>query len=238
MTISGLAEYTSDALALIGCAALIAGYQLHLHKLARRNPSAVLRSVATTARTAWVESMMADSSSAPSVNNGILAVQTLRNSTMAASFMASTSILLMVGVLTLTSQGPALKESWHYLNLSGALSQELWMFKVLSLLLLLFFAFFSFTNNIRILNHVGYMINIHNDPGKSSFSPRQIAGELNRGGHFYSIGMRAFYYLVPLVFWLFGPLYMVGATLILVGFMLPRIDKTPKQFSAKSVPLQ
>jgi len=31
------------------------------------------------------------------------------------------------------------------------------------------------------------------------------------------------------VFCLFGPLYMIIATLVLVLFMLPRIDKTPPQ---------
>lgn len=229
MNASGLAEYANDAIALVGCASLIAGYQVYLNRLARRNPAAVLSSMAIAARTAWVDTIMADNTKPPGANNGVLAIQTLRNSTMAATFLASTSILLMVGVLTLSSQGPALKAAWHYLNLAGALSQELWMLKLLSLLLLLFFSFFSFINTIRVLNHVGYMINIQDGPGRESFSPHMIASELNRGGRYFSLGVRAFYYLVPLVFWLFGPLFMVGATIILVGFMLPRIDKTPSQ---------
>ena len=109
------------------------------------------------------------------------------------------------------------------------------MIKLLSLLLLLFFAFFSFTNAIRIFNHVGYMINVqHGINGrdgtrKTPFTPGQIASELNRGGRYYSLGTHSYYYLIPLVFWLFGPLYMIISTLVLVLFMLPRIDKTPPQ---------
>ena len=218
-----LAAHATDAIALALVIALIAGYYVYLKRLARRNASAVLSSLAAVERTAWVETMMADR------GNGILAIQTLRNSTMAATFLASTSILLMVGVLTLSGQGPALKNTWHYLNIAGNLGPELWMIKLLTLLLLLFFAFFCFSNAIRIFNHVGYMINVLDGPGRLHLAPRQIASELNRGGRYYSLGTRSFYLLIPFVFWLFGPIYMVISTLVLVLFMLPRIDKTPAQ---------
>lgn len=227
MATAALTEHIVDIIAFAFVIALIAGYHVYLRSLSRRNPYAVLSSVAAINRTAWVETMMSDRS------NGLLAVQTLRNSTMAATFLASTSILLMVGVLTLSGQGPALKTTWHYLNMTGTLSQELWMVKLLILLLLLFFAFFSFANAIRIFNHVGYMINVQESistregPVKSRLSPDQVASELNRGGLNYSLGTRAYYCLTPFVFWLFGPLYMVASALVLVLIMLPRVDKTP-----------
>ena len=70
-------------------------------------------------------------------NNGVLAIQTLRNSTMASTFLASTSILLMVGVMTLSGQASALKTTWHYLNLADSLEPELWMITLLLLVLIL-----------------------------------------------------------------------------------------------------
>ena len=232
MNTAALAEHAADAIALALVIALILAYYAKLRALSRRNPTAVLSSVATIARAAWVETMMADRS------NGVLAIQTLRNSTMAATFLASTSILLMVGVLTLSGQGPELKTTWHYLNITGTLSPELWMVKLLTLLLLLFFAFFSFANAIRIFNHVGYMINVQEgvrtpDGSETTrLSPRQIASELNRGGRYYSLGTRTYYLLTPFVFWLFGPLYMVLSALVLVFIMLPRVDRTPAQMSS------
>jgi uncharacterized membrane protein len=39
--------------------------------------------------------------------------------------------------------------------------------------------------------------------------------------------MRAYYFLVPLVFWLFGPHFMLLATVSLI-FVLYRIDRAPK----------
>ena len=221
MSAGQLTEYANDIVAVAITAMIISIYHLYLSRVARRSPAAVLSSIATVARDAWVESIMANGDS------GLLAIQTLRNSTMAATFLASTAILLMLGVLTLSGQGPGLNESWHYLNVSGSLRPQLWPIKLLTLLLILFFIFFCFSNSIRILNHVGYMITIKSNPEHICFSPKQVSSELNRGGKYFSLGVRAFYYLVPIVFWLFGPLYMVGATSILVGIMLPRIDKTP-----------
>ncbi len=214
-------DYFNDLLAIAVTVAIITMYHFFLRRLARRNPASVLSSVATAARTAWVESIMAESGS------GILAIQTLRNTTLAATFLASTAILLMLGVLTISGQGPGLNESWHYLNITGSLRPELWPVKLLSLLLLLFFAFFCFSNAIRTLNHVGYMITIGSQSKQPRCSTAQVAGELNRGGRYFSLGVRSFYYLVPVVFWLFGPLYMVSATIVLVAVLLPKIDVRP-----------
>lgn len=221
MTLAWLIEYRNDCIAALIVAALIIGYNIYLRILARRNPAAVLSSAATLARIAWVETVMADH------DDALLAVQTLRNSTMAASFLASTAILLMVGALTLTGQAQSLQAAWHFLNVFGTLSPELWLVKLLGLLLLLFYIFFCFTNSMRINNHVAYMVAIRDGPGRQHFSHALVARQLNRGADYFRSGIRAYYYLVPLVFWLFGPIYMVGATVMLVFFLLPRIDKTP-----------
>jgi uncharacterized membrane protein len=39
--------------------------------------------------------------------------------------------------------------------------------------------------------------------------------------------MRAYYFLVPLIFWLFSPVFMVLATVTLV-ILVWRIEKTPR----------
>jgi len=157
----------------------------------------------------------------------ILAVQTLRNSTMAATFLASTAVLLIMGVLTLTAQGGKLGDIWHALNLLGATHATLWLSKLLLLLLDLFTAFFCFSMSIRIYNHVGYMINVPLSLEHKAISPEHVATHLNRGGAYYSIGMRAFYYTVPLVFWLFDPLLMLISTAALLT-LLVRVDRTPQ----------
>jgi uncharacterized membrane protein len=51
-----------------------------------------------------------------------------------------------------------------------------------------------------------------------------VADRLNRAGNMFTIGMRAFFFAVPLVFWLFGPILLVVATVGLV-FALHRLDR-------------
>lgn len=210
----------SDAAAFFLSALLILIYQLYMRRRAARNPAYTVQGVNTIARTAWVENIMRE-------GKDILAVQTLRNSTMAATFLASTAILLIIGVLTLSGQGQELGNAWHALNVGGSTHAQVWMLKLILLLLDFFIAFFSFAMSIRVYNHVGYMINVPLAARRKVISPQHVAHHLNRAGNYYSIGMRAYYYAVPLVFWLFGPLFMLAATLILIP-VLYRLDRAPK----------
>ena len=153
----------------------------------------------------------------------------LSNSTMAATFLASTAILVIIGVLTLSGPGDKLSETWHALNLFGSKRPELWLIKLLLLLLDFLVAFFSFSSAIRVFNHVGYMISLPTagtmaKANPAAVTPPQVAHHLNRAGGYYRVGMRAYYYSVPLIFWLFGPLYMLLATLGLI-IVLRRLDR-------------
>ena len=215
-----LAAYKYDVLSLLLCIFLLALYHYWLGRKEESNPAYTVQAVNRMARTAWVENVMYE-------GKDILAVQTLRNSTMAATFLASTAVLLIIGVLTLSGQGDKLETAWHTLNIFGAKHAELWMTKLLFLIVDLFFAFFSFSMSIRVFNHVGYMINVPLAMSHKAITPRHVATHLNRAGRFYGLGMRAYYFAVPLLFWLFGPHLMLIATIGLV-YVLYRLDRAPK----------
>lgn len=221
---STLTTYSNDLLSFILSAALLIVYYFHLAYKVRKNPSYTVQAVNIIARTAWVETIMKE-------GKDILAVQTLRNSTMAATFLASTAVLLIIGVLTLSGQGDKLENTWHALNILGAKHAELWLGKLLILLLDLFVAFFNFSMAIRVFNHVGYMINVPLALNHKMIRPAHVAIHLNRAGKFYSNGMRAYYFTVPLVFWLFGPHFMLLSTLGLI-VVLYRLDRAPKILAA------
>lgn len=219
-----LTTYGNDLLSFILSTALLIVYHSHLAYKVRKNPSYTVQAVNIIARTAWVETIMKE-------GKDILAVQTLRNSTMAATFLASTAVLLIIGVLTLSGQGDKLENTWHALNILGAKHAELWLGKLLILLLDLFVAFFNFSMAIRVFNHVGYMINVPLALNHKMIRPAHVAIHLNRAGKFYSNGMRAYYFTVPLVFWLFGPHFMLLSTLGLI-VVLYRLDRAPKILAA------
>jgi uncharacterized membrane protein len=212
--------YGADLLSFILCALLLAAYHLFLRRKVKNNPAYTVQAVNAIARTAWVENIMRN-------GKDILGVQTLRNSTMAATFLASTAVLLIMGVLSLSGQGDKLEGTWHTLNAIGAKHTEMWLLKLLVMLLDLFIAFFAFSMSVRIYNHVGYMLNVPLNLNHKSISPAHVAVHLNRAGKFYSIGMRAYYFMVPLVFWLFGPHFMVLATVALIP-ILYHLDRAPK----------
>lgn len=209
-----------DIGAVITSALILAGYQLFLSIKLRADPRYTIQALNIEVRTAWVEQII-------SRRDGILAVQTLRNSTMIATFLASTAMLLIVGVLTLSEQGDKLGSAWHSLSLFGSRDPEWWIFKLLLLLVDLFFAFFAFAVSIRIYNHVGYMINVPVTGESPAVTVAHVASHLNRAGHFYGMGMRAYFYLVPCVFWLFGPLLMLISAAGLVA-VLYNLDRSPK----------
>jgi uncharacterized membrane protein len=216
-----LKSFANDLASFLVSVLLVAAYHIFLRHKIRNDPTYTVQAVNRIARTAWVETIMQDD------KNAVLAVQTLRNSTMAATFLASTAVLMIIGVLTLSEQGEKLEAAWHTLNMVGAINPMLWMVKLILLLLDLFVAFFSFSMAVRVFNHVGYMINVPLGLNHKMITPAHVATHLNRAGHFYSLGMRAYYFLVPLVFWLFGPHFMLAATIGLL-MVLYRIDRAPK----------
>jgi len=217
--------FRNDLAAFAASGILLVAYHRFLAYKVRHKPAYTVQAVNVIARTAWVESIMRDG------KRDVLAIQTLRNSTMAATFLASTAVVLIIGVMTLSGQADKLDSTWHILNIFGAKHAALWQIKLLLMLIDLFFAFFSFSMSIRIFNHVGYMINVPLAMNKKMISPAHVAVHLNRAGYFYSIGMRSYHLVVPLVFWLFGPHFMLASTVGLI-VVLYRLDRAPKLLEA------
>jgi len=216
-----LTTFGNDLAAFAGSVLLLLLYHRFLAFKVKRNPAYTVQSVNVIARTAWVHAIMQDG------KLDVLPVQTLRNSTMAATFLASTSVLLIMGTMSLSGQADKLDSSWHALNVLGAKHAALWQIKLLLILIDLFFAFFCFSMSVRLFNHVGYMINVPPTKSRRIISPAHVAANLNQAGYFFSIGMRSYHFLMPLVFWLFGPHFMLAGTLGLI-LVLYYVDRAPK----------
>lgn len=213
-------NFISDIAGFVISLALIIAYHGYVRYRSSKDSSYTVQSVNNQVRCAWVENIMHR-------RDGILAVQTLRNSMMAATFLASTSVLMIIGALTLSEQGDKLRTTWEMLNVFGTTDPRLWLVKMLVLLVDLLFAFFGFAMAIRLFHHVGYMINAPQNVNLVAADPAHVSAHLNRAGFFYSVGMRAYYYTVPLLFWLFGPLFMLGGTIALV-IALYHLDRMPR----------
>lgn len=211
-----------ELLALAVSLVLIGGYHLYLRIRLARDPNYTVQAVNREARRRWVSHIMGSES------RSVLGVQTLRNSTMAATFLASTAVLLIMGTLSLTGQADKLAATWHALNFGGVMHVGLWITKLLALVADFFVAFFAFSMAIRLFNHVGYQLGVpaQEDGRPAALRPEAVALHLNRAGQYYSVGMRAYYFAVPLVFWLFGPYFLIAASVVLI-LVLFRVDPMP-----------
>lgn len=209
----------ADVAAVAASLLIVAAYYAFLRIKVRADPLYTVHGVNELARTLWVRSVMASQS------RDVMAVQTLRNFVMGASLMASTAALLILGTLTLSGQAEAVSRNWHVMSAYGSASPELWIAKVLALLVDFIVAFFAFAMAVRLANHVGFMINVGTSDVPPALSADAVARRLNRAGNHFAIGLRAFFFAVPLVFWLFGPVFLVLATLGLV-VALHRLDRS------------
>ncbi len=82
-----------------------------------------------------------------------------------------------------------------------------WQFKWLALAADLFFAFFNFTLAIRHFNHVSFLIHLTPETDEI-VTHEMIVRSINDGFLHNSFGMRCYYFTIPLVLWLFSPLFL------------------------------
>ena len=210
---------SADLIALALSALLIAGYYYFLARKVASDPTFTIHAVNRLARRLWVLHVMQNPS------KDVMAVQTLRNFIMSASLMATTATLLIMGTLTLSGQAEGISRTWHVLGMFGSRSAEMWVVKVLLLLVTFIVAFFAFAMCVRLTNHVLFMMNVPDSAAHAELSPENVATRLNRAGSLFTIGMRAFFVAVPLAFWLFGPVFLLLATVGLV-ISLYRLDRS------------
>jgi uncharacterized membrane protein len=192
------------------CAAflLLALYHLYWLYLIHKKPLTTSVGITNHLRGHWVEHIMGN-------RLDILAVQTLRNWVMASSFLASTGILICIGLLSVAASPEKMAEITPSLSELVREHRVLWLFKLMVLIIDFFFIFFSFCLAIRYFNHVNFMINVPSTLAHK-ITPDYITDILNTGMLHYTMGMRGYYFAVLLFLWLFGPIWMLIGTVIMV----------------------
>jgi uncharacterized membrane protein len=194
---------------------VLTAYHIYWLYQVRRAPLRTYTGITRYLRHIWVESIMTE-------KRDILSVQTLRNWIMASSFLASTAMLIGLGLLSFLIRPEHMSEIPFEFTLIFSKMKTLFLAKLMILMVHFFFAFFSFTLSIRYLNQINFMINvpIECDP---LLTPDFIAHTLDLGMLHYTMGMRAFYLSVVVTLWLFGPVWMFIGSLVLT-YILYNLD--------------
>jgi uncharacterized membrane protein len=213
MLAAWLATHGTDWAALLFHVGSFAAYGLAQNKRARRNPNATLQRQQAAVRSAWVDEVVTS-------GNGILGVQTLRNTTTAALFFASNTVVLVFGVLTFASQG-RMSETFGGFSEADETAPELAQLKLLLLLLTLLAAFFCFISAIRMFSHASISIGLKN------IDPKRVTRLLEAAWRYQARGVRGYYFAAPLLCWLFGAPWLLLADLAALALMHAFDNATP-----------
>ncbi|CAL0317809.1 unnamed protein product [Lupinus luteus] len=188
-----------------------------------KHPTKTVIGVNAIHRRRWVEAMMED---VP--KNGVLAVQSIRNNIMASTLLSSTAIML--GSLITVLMGTDNKEKTVPSESFGDRSQIGLSIKFFSILVCFMSAFLLNVQSVRYYSHASILINVPLKKLSQNLSHQMltveyVAATINRGSYFWSLGLRAFYFSVPLFMWIFGPIPMFFSCFTLL-FMLYFLDVT------------
>lgn len=203
-------------LAVLSTAAILFGYEGALWLLQRRDPARVERTAHQALRAEWFTAVSQQPGSE------ILAVQTLRNALMSATMTASTSLLALVGTVTLAS--PSLHvffdgEGTSLPHLTPRLTLEL------VLMSLLFASLVCSAMAVRYYNHTGFICAM--PVGSPERQRWHSAGtrHLSRAGMLYSWGVRHLVLAAPILAAILHPLSgpVVALAVVAVLFRFDRL---------------
>lgn len=136
---------------------LLVGYHVFLLVRTTRTPAATTFGQHSIARKHWLKHYTRAKSE-------ILVIQTLRNWMMSATFLASTSILVALGILGIISASDKITGLTQELHLAGAAGEQILLLKVTIILFLFMTAFFACNLSTRFINHAGFTLNIPKSP--------------------------------------------------------------------------
>ena len=204
-TMTWLAAITTITLLLI--------YEVVLEFVRRRSPTAMARTAHAGLREEWFEAI----SRHPGLE--ILAVQTLRNSLMSATMIASTAVLGLMGTVTLAA--PTLHATFGT-EAIGLPHLTVRTLLELMLMALLFASLVSSVMAVRYYNHAGFISAIPvGSEERKRWTETGIA-YVRRAGTLYSWGLRHLILVAPILACMLhpaaGPVAAVVMIAVLFGF--------------------
>ncbi|MFH1419539.1 MAG: DUF599 domain-containing protein [Planctomycetota bacterium] len=204
---------------LLGGAAYLVitiGYYIVFARGMRIRPQAYIQGRMNRYRHRWIRLIFKH-------RDGILAVQTFRNQLMSSSFLASTAILVDIGLLTLLGLP---RENTSFLHGgAGDPAGGFWLtVNVVILIGLYSYNFFNFALCVRDLNYLGYLAGLYgtDDPDERESLISHLESLLDRVAMNYTRGLRGYFFGLPLFFWLLSPYLMLATLLIVLGLLYMR----------------
>jgi uncharacterized membrane protein len=142
-------------------------------------------------------------------DNRMVDTQIIANLMRSASFFASTTVLIIAGLIAVLGAREQAMAVLAELPFAVASSRLLWNFKVLLLIVLFVYAFFKFTWAFRQYNYCLILVGSAPAPGARSAAStgiaERLAGIASSTGRHSNRGIRAYYFGLAALSWFIHP---------------------------------
>ncbi|MGH1540375.1 MAG: DUF599 domain-containing protein [Arenicella sp.] len=149
------------------------------------------------------------------------------------SFFASTSLIVIAGLLTLlgaTEEVTAVLASLSFVVEQSLLVIEI---KVLFLILMFVYGFFKFCWAMRCYSFLVIMLGGVPEMTPDNYDQEQVdnwsnraANVLSGAAHHFNLGLRTYYFALAVLAWFIGPWYFVVASILVVAVLYRRDFKS------------
>lgn len=166
-------------------------------------------------RTEWMRRMLRR-------NTRIADATILGNLERNGGFFASSSLLIMAGILTALGYTAQAMEVFREIPLAAQPTRLLWELKLVVLLLVFIYSFFKFTWSMRQYNFASVLLGGAPMPDEDSITPatreafaNNSARVCDSAGDAFNLGLRAYYYAMAVLTWFLHPvLFLVASALV------------------------
>lgn len=139
------------------------------------------------------------------------------------SFLASTSVLLMLAIFTAFGNLTALMNTLQQVGIRATYSPADVQLHLFAMLAVFALSFFSFTLALRQFNHFCILLGAIDHSGHTLPAEIDAIAQLNTlAAKNFNNGIRAYYFAVPPVFWFVSEWLAVVAALTTVAFLIHR----------------
>jgi uncharacterized membrane protein len=198
-----------DIVSLVWFVAVWLGYTWYADRAARRPHS--LRAVMHGHRVAWMQRMLQR-------DNRVADVNILRNLLQGVAFFASTTLLILVGLVTVLGSSDKAISLVHELPFAAKATLVQWELKLLVLVVIFVHAFFKFTWALRQFNYCSVLIGAAPMTADDGYALR--AAEVSTLAlKDFNQGLRAYYFSLAALGWFVNAWVFMLATTLVMGVL-------------------
>ena len=145
------------------------------------------------------------------------------------SFFASTSILVIAGLITGIAASEQAVGALSTLPFVVATTRELWEFKVLVMLIIFVYSFFEFTWSLRLYNFTCVMVGsapltyeVKENEVEQQVFARRSSHIMTLAANHFNYGLRAYYFALSTMAWFVHPGLFMGTAVLVVVILYRR----------------